>query len=238
MEITDKAHYDVCVTIIDGWLNCFHAPAAVLLIHLLLQVKMSERNNDKVKHLSWALQQREIFRRQRHEIAMRYAKAGAPPRMAYSALPSTRASRYETSLRPSIPSSGQDSLSHGYSNIGSSTSPTHHSNGKAAAFGNMMDSWSGFFASSPPPPTVSLPKQTYPNVYRRMASEVGDAMESSAIRTQRKFEERAIQKEEAETNTQLEAMDLFEKHIQARNREKNRSMFSNGGAQEEDEYDD
>lgn len=195
---------------------------------------MSERKNNKVRHLTWALQQREVFRRQRHEVAMRYERAGAPQRMAYSALPSTRASRYETSLRPSI-TSGRDSFSRNYTE--SNASRTQQGNGmQGAAFGNMMDSWASFFASSSPPPSVSLPKPTYPTVYRRMASEVGEAMESAALRTQRKLEEVALQKEEAETNAQLQAMDLFENQIQARNRERNRSMFSNGGAQ--DDYDD
>lgn len=193
---------------------------------------MSEKHDGKVRHLTWALQQREVFRRQRHEVATRYEQAGVPVRRAYSATPSTRSSRYETSLRPTIHSRG-DLFSQG-SSQGQNGLLTQ---GSEDGEGNMMESWAGYFASSPANPTVSLPKPTYPYVYQRMASEVGDAMEAAAVRNKRRMEELSRQKQDAETKSQLVAMDLFEQQIQARLRENNRSLFNNGSAAQE-EYND
>ena len=189
---------------------------------------MSERHDGKVRHFTWALQQREIFRRQRHEVAARYEHAGLPQRMAYSNVPSPRgSSRYGTSLRPSLPSGG---LMRG------DTAPDSQQHYDArGSMGGMMESWEGFFATSAPVAAVSLPKPTYPQVYKRMSAEVGETMVAAAERTQRRAEEAARQKEGAETQVQLANMDAFEMQLKAMQKEKERrrSVLSKGSKQKE-----
>lgn len=99
-----------------------------------IQTKKAERQDENVRHYTWAVQQRETFRRQRQETAERYMRSGLPARKSYSARPAGSAAYVSSRLAESL---GGDHIS-------------------------LDGSFSGRAAASAP--IVSLPKQTYVNV--------------------------------------------------------------------------
>jgi hypothetical protein len=68
-----------------------------LISPLLPQDIERDLNDTDKRRGTWAMQQREVFRRQRQEVAERYARAGVPERRAYSAMQANRKSVLETS---------------------------------------------------------------------------------------------------------------------------------------------
>lgn len=163
--------------------------------------KVIERSNENVRHFTWAVQQRETFRRQRQEAADRYTRSGLPVRKAYSA----RAAPASYSNSPSFISS---------------PSVDRPVSGSSANY----------------KPVISLPKQTYVNVYARMAAEANDALENSLELSRRRAEEVARKKEADELKNQLREMDGFETHIRGVMRQRARETMNIQELPMDDDY--
>ncbi|GAX86567.1 hypothetical protein CEUSTIGMA_g13974.t1, partial [Chlamydomonas eustigma] len=183
--------------------------------------KLYERTSEKVRHLTWALQQREVFRRQRQEVAARYQRAGIPPRRQYHSLPNSRGSLRSPGSADLAAEAGWDPSSMRNEMMGDSQMSARSTGVKSMGTVGSDSGWAAYF-----PPgqklthsvSIPLPKPTYTQVYKKMASEKEELAVTSAQKLLKRAEESAHRRQEDEKKGDMASIDIFDQELRATKR--------------------
>lgn len=206
--------------------------------------KMEERQAERNKHQAWATQQREIFRRQRRELANKYQQMGLSPRPSYAwaassdYMPFNSEGSWEGSIRPSTV--GTSTGDAGFT-VGLPPSAFTDSRAVTAEEGAPRP-WSAFSEGYLPgatsfsqsqqvgiseqPRPIALPKPTYSKIYDRIGAEIADSPRLVTETWRRKNECIRAQKEEQVIKSELAELDGFEDHLAFIKRQKARSQYA------------
>mmetsp|Transcript_5319 Transcript_5319/g.11626 ORF Transcript_5319/g.11626 Transcript_5319/m.11626 type:complete len:444 (-) Transcript_5319:174-1505(-) len=191
--------------------------------------KRQERETERLRHFSWAARQREIFRRQRQEVAARYARAGLPLREAQrSAMsaPSHRSSLVTAGSEGSGALGGTTYMG-GPLPFGAGSRPVtvgtmgYTESVNAARPGSIISNWGSTMLAEPAPlPSISLPKPTFVKIYDRISAEADEGPRAKAEAYRQKLEAAARAREGTEVEGAVRELDDFEAHMNSLQRKK------------------
>lgn len=213
------------------------------------QSKVAERAVEQVRHSVWAVQQRDTFRRQRLEQAVRYTAAGMRPRSAYADLGATQAAEavHSATLNATSMSSTSGSLPPAAAGFFRAAAGTGSRDSMAAAAatarsmrpmtamsaGNRSGAYQGTVTAVQAMAeqkhaagltgAIPLPKKTFIKVYDRMAAESAEAPSSRAAAVAAQKAATEEEKKLAEAGEELTGIDKFEANLRALQRTRSRA---------------